>query len=106
MTVQTEPTPGRNRCPSPGFDPDNIGTNSAHPQRRSDPGLDVDSVHRAVEQQDVFQFTGPVGVAVDPAGGSPERLMGAGERPGLPGPRRGPRQCARFGLEDLQTGSN
>lgn len=91
MTVRTGPTSRDARGVPAGFDRDDVGTDSAHSQRRGDPGLDVSGVHRAVEQQDVDKLPGPVRVTIDPAGGSPERLMGGRERPGLPrqGKRRG-----------------
>ena len=89
---------------SAGLNRNDVGTDRAHTQGRGDPCLDISGVHRAVQQQDFDQFTGPLGVAVDPAGCCPERLMGAGERPGFPRPGQGSgsRECAGFGSEDFQ----
>jgi hypothetical protein len=64
-----------------GFDRDDVGTDGTDPQRRGDPGLDITCVHGAMEQQDIDEFTGSVRISIDPPGGSPERLVRAGECP-------------------------
>lgn len=57
-----------------------------------------------MEEEDVDQLAGPVGVAVDTAGGSPEGFVGERERPGLPRPGQsgGARKGAGLGFEDLE----
>lgn len=89
---------------SAGLDRDDICADSSHAQRCGDPCLDVAGVHGSVEQQDVDELTRPLGVAIDAAGGTPEGLVGAGERPGLPcsGQRGGTGQCAGLGFENLE----
>lgn len=76
---------------SAGFYSDDVGADRAHYQRRTDPCMNVSGIHRPVKEQDADEFTSPVGVAVDPAGGGPESLVRAGKRPGLPRPRQSSR---------------
>jgi len=67
--------------------------------------MNVFGIHGPVKEQDVDEFTGPVGVPVNPAGGGLESLMRAGKRTGL----RCPGQSSRagtgpgFGFEGLKT---
>lgn len=103
MTVGTGPTPGRGRGVSAGFDRD-VRVDRAHSQRRTDSCMNVRGIHAPVEEQDVDQFTSPVGVAVDPAGGGPEGFVGGRERPGFPRPGQGggTGESSGFGFEDFE----
>lgn len=104
MTVRIGPT-HRNACCMPaGFNSNHVAAHRAHTQGRGDPSFDVFGTHRAVQQQDLDQFTGSLCITVNPARCCPERLMGAGERPRLAGTGRssGSRQWAGFVLENLE----
>ncbi len=104
MTVRTGPAAARCRGVSAGFDRDDIGADGSHPQCCGDACVDVAGVHGPVQEKDVDEFTGSVGVAIDATGGGPECLVGAGERPGLsrPGQSGGAGEGAGFGFEDFE----
>lgn len=62
------------------FDRDDVGRDGPDLQSGLEARDDLDGAHRAVQQQHLDQRTCPGRVAVGPAGGRPERLVGGGER--------------------------
>ncbi len=62
MTVRIGPTPSRGHCVSASFDRNDIRTDNSHAQRRRDPCLDIDGIHGPVQQQNVDELPGSLGV--------------------------------------------
>ncbi len=69
-------------------------------QRRLDPGDDVGGGHVPVQQQDLDQDACRGGLTVRAPGRGPQRLVGAGERPGGAGLVQRDRPGQRSGLAD------
>ena len=80
VTIRTGPTFAADasvtgcRVPA-GFDRDDLGGHRPHPQGGRDAGDHGVGRQPAVQQQNVNELFGAIGVAVDPAGGGPERVM-------------------------------
>jgi hypothetical protein len=91
VTVAKEVTvpvgPNDSRGVATGLHRDDLGGDRPDVQGGPDPRNDVFGAVCPVQEEDVDELAGAVGVAVDPAGGDPEVLVRGREHPG----------CSRLG---------